>query len=200
MKIIRQLASIVALSVFAAGLAVGADNLEEKLGESFYRPEQIKKCAPMLNLTEEQQTTLKNAYEAAVDKVGQLKEQIRAESEKFAALAKEQHLDEKALTAQGDKILDLDREMKHEQLHLGVLIKNTLTPEQQTTMNGVNALDPKLREATKLADKWKADGRDLSKLVEMKTDIEAKLQAGNVKEAEATLDRALDILNERTGK
>jgi len=183
-----------------AGVALAGDPLEEKLIGSFFLPEQVRSQAGILGLTDGQKTTLSEANDAAEGKVSRLKEQLQAEADKFTELAKQPRLDEKALVAQADKILDVDREVKHEQLRLLILIKNTLTAEQQATLNGIKSLDPKLTEAKKLAEKWKTDGRDLSKVEGMRSDFEAQLQAGKVKEAGATLDRALDILTGRDAK
>ena len=185
---------------FVAGVASAGDHLEEKLIGSFYLPEQVRSQAGILGLTDGQKTTLSEANDAAEVKVSRLKEQLQAAADMFAELAKQPRVDEKALVAQADKILDVDREMKHEQLRLLILIKNTLTAEQQATLNGIKTLEPKLSEAKKLAEKWKAEGRDLSKVEEMRSDFEAQLQAGKIKEAGATLDHALDLLNGRDAK
>lgn len=185
---------------FMAGVASAADHLEEKLIGSFYLPEQVRSQVGILGLTDEQKTTLSAASDAAEGKVSRLKEQMQAEADTFTELAKRPRVDEKALVAQADKILDVDREMKHEQLRLLILIKNTLTAEQQATLSGIKTLEPKLLEAKKLAEKWKAEGRDLSKVEAMRSDFEEQLQSGKIKEAEATLDRALEILNGRDAK
>jgi Spy/CpxP family protein refolding chaperone len=197
MKFNRQL---VILSTLAMCLATRADNTEEKIARNFYLPEQVRKYADALNLTEDQKTTLKNAYESAQQKVEQLKAQQQAEAQKFNELAKAAQVDEKALFAQGDKYLDADREIKHAQLALLITIKNNLTAEQKATLDGMKALAPKLQEAQKLGDKWKSEGRDMTKLEGMKAEFDAALQAGKIKEADALVDRALDILNERAGK
>ena len=183
-----------------AGIAFAGDRLEEKLIGSFFLPEQVRSQAGILGLTDEQKTTLSEANDAAEGKVSRLKEQLQAEADTFTELAKQPRVDEKALVAQTDKILDVDRKMKHEQLQLLILIKNTLTAEQQETLNGIKSLEPKLTEAKKLAEKWKTEGRDLSKVEAMRSDFEAQLQTGKIKEAGATLDRALDILNGRDAK
>ena len=46
-------------------------------------------------------------------------------------------MDEAALVAQLDKVLDVERELKH--LHIGLLvaIKNLLTPEQQAKLREI---------------------------------------------------------------
>ena len=196
----NKIRSLVFLATIVSALALRADNVEDKIAANFFLPEQVKKYAEVLNLTDDQKGKLRDAYEGAQQKVEQLKEQQQADADKFNELAKQSHVDEKAIFAQGDKFLDTDREIKHLQLGLLVLIKNTLIPEQQATLNAIKALDPKIKEATKIADKWKADGRDMSKLEGMKSEFESALQSGKIKDAEAIVDRALDILNERGGK
>lgn len=196
MKNIR-LAFAFILAIASAAPAARADKLEQTILGNFYAPEQIKKYADLLNLTDDQKTTLRTAYENAQQRVEGLKQQLETETEKLGELTKPRHIDEKAATDQGEKLLTLDREIKHTQFALLIAIKNNLTPEQQNTLGTIKALDPKIKEAEKLVEKWKADGRDLTKLGDMKAEFDADLASGKVKEAETLVDRALDILNDR---
>ena len=66
-----------------------------------------------------------------------MQQQMQAEAKKLAELAKPERVDEKAVIAQADKMLDLEREMKHTQLSLLVTIKNTLTADQQAKLKAI---------------------------------------------------------------
>lgn len=186
---------VIAIAALAAS-AARADHLEARITAHFYTPEQIKKYADLLGLTAEQTDKLRGAYEGTQQKVEQLKQQQQAEVEKFVGLCSPQRVDEQALAAQGEKLMDAERDIRRAQLALLVTIKNSLTPGQQGILDSVKALDPKLREAREAAERWKADGRDLSRFQDARTEFESLLAAGKVKEAESLLDRTLKSLNE----
>jgi hypothetical protein len=158
------------------------------------------KSKDILSFSEEQQSTLRDAYESAQQKINSLNESLRAEVEKLNELTKARKLDEKAVLAQGDKVLEAERVLKHEELAMLVLIKNSLTPEQQATLNGIKALDPKIKQVKELAEKWKAEGKDLSQFEPMKSEFESDLKQGKGREAESLLDHVLQILNGTTAK
>ncbi len=196
MKNVRLALVVAILATVPAAFAARADRLEEKLAGNFFLPELVKKNVEILNLTEDQKTSLASAYENSQQKVGDLKQQAEAETDKLVELTKPQHVDEKAIFDEGEKLLALDHEIKHTQLALLITIKNSLTPEQQAVLNNIKLLDPKMKQALALADKWKADGRDLSPFEGAKSEFESNLKDGKTREAEAVLDRVIKALGE----
>jgi hypothetical protein len=135
---------------------------------------------------------------------------LERETAAAAALAKQEHVDEAALAAQLDKVLDVEREVKH--LHLGVLvaIKNLLTPEQQTKLREIaksgtaqladdtrKRLTEKVERVKEGVQKWAADGRDPSIIAKtMEEKFKPLIEAGKITEAEAELDRVLEQLKQ----
>lgn len=201
MKITHILALCIALAILAVGASLRADSdLDKQIAANFFMPDQIRKSKDILSFSEEQQAALRGAFESAQQKISSLNEALRAESEKFKDLTKARKLDEKAVLARGDKVLDAEREVKRAQISLLVLIKNSLSPEQQAALNGIKALDSKVEQVKQLAEKWKAEGKDLSQFEPMKSEFEADVQHGRAKEAEALLDRVLQILNGTASK
>ena len=82
-------------------------------------------------------------------------------------------MDEAAIVVQLDKVLDVERELKH--LHIGLLvaIKNLLTPEQQAKLREIakdggtqlehdtrKRLTEKVERVKEGTQKWAASGRD----------------------------------------
>jgi len=68
----------------------------------------------------------------------------------FALLTKQERVDEAPLLAQLDKVLDVERELKHFNVGAGVAIKNLPTPEQQTKLREiVKDGGPQLAEDTR---------------------------------------------------
>ena len=198
MKITRALLLCLALVALTQTAVLRAQSeLEKKIAGNFFLPELIIKTHEMLHLSEDQKTALHDGYESSQTKVGALNERLQKELEQFNDLTKQRKLDAEAIFAQGDKVLAAEREVKRAQLALLILIKNTLTPEQQATLNGLKALEPKLQQVSKLAEKWKAGGKDVSQFEPLKAEFETDLKDGRVKEAEAVLERAMKLLTEK---
>jgi hypothetical protein len=121
---------------------------------------------------------------------------------------KQERVDEVALGAQLDRVLDVERELKH--LHVGTLvaIKNLLTPEQQVKLreierNGVTQLaedarkrlSEKVERVKEVAQKWADSGRDPSPIGKIMSEkIGPLIEAGKPIEAEAELDHLLEKL------
>src|SRR5258708_7242143 len=110
-------------------LPIGNSRAGDALTDAFFPPELLAKNHEQLGLTEEQSSALRSAFEDAQQRVQGLQQEMRRESEKLAELAKPERVDEKAISAQADKTLDIERQIKHAQLSLLVLIKNTLTAD-----------------------------------------------------------------------
>jgi Spy/CpxP family protein refolding chaperone len=168
--------------------------------EAFYPPDLIRQTRQMIGLTDEQQASLQEAVEKIQTRVTSLQRQSKLETERMSALVKAEKLDEDAVMAQADRVLKLEREVKLAELALLIKIKNTLTPEQQAKLRELKAktaaFRAQLREAQRLAEEWKRDGRDLSKFEQAKEDFEVLLQQGKIKEAETLLDQNLKRLKE----
>jgi transposase len=125
-------------------------------------------------------------------------------------MAKPERVDEAAILAQLDKVLDVERELKH--LHIGLLsaIKNQLTPEQQSKLrefakDGVtqleqalrNRLTEKVERVQEGAQKWAASGRDPKAIAQaLEEKFKPLMDAGKPLEAEAELDRLLEQLQQ----
>jgi len=174
----------------------------EAMIDGFFSPELIVKNHEQIGLTEEQGASLKAAFEDAQQRVQGFQQQMKRESDKLADLAKPEKVDEKAVMTQADKILDIEREIKHAQLSLLVVIKNTLTTAQQTKLKelspatGASAgLETKVSQVKEAVQRWQQEGRDLSQFANLKTEIETLVAAGKTAEVNDVLDRTLEILN-----
>ena len=131
MKSIVILLAIIGLCCSAAfGQKPGSD----PLGENLFPLELVMAHQQEIGLTEEQRDYLKVESRKAQLKFTELQWQLLDESEKLAALVKQEHVDEQQTLATLDKILDAEREIKRLQISLVVRIKNKLTPEQQARL------------------------------------------------------------------
>ena len=114
------------------------------------------------------------------------------------------------LVAQLDKVLDVERELKHLHVGLVVAIKNLLTPEQQAKLREIakdggaqlieatrKRLTEKVERVKQGGRKWADSGRDPSDILKtMGEKFKPLLDAGKVIEAEAELDRLLERLQQ----
>jgi hypothetical protein len=140
----------------------------------------------------------------------ELQKKLERETASLSALAKQERLDEAALVAQLDKVLDSERELKH--LHIGLLvaIKNLLTPEQQIKLREIvkdggkqladdtrKRLSGKVKQVEEVMQQFAASGRDPSAVGKtMEEKFKPLIEAGKVIEAEAVLDRLLEQINQ----
>ena len=138
----------------------------------------------------------------------ELRKKLELETAALAALVKAERVEETAVLAQLDKVLDAERELKHLHISLVIALKNLLTPEQQAKLHEMTKEGgTQLAEATRArltekmervkagAEAWAAGGRDPSDVLRaMEQKFKPLIESGKVVEAEAELDRALEQL------
>ena len=173
-----------------------------------YLPELVLLARNPIALSQQQQEALRDRVATAQPRSEELRVKLERETAALATLAKPEHVDEAELIAQLDKVLDAERELKH--LHIGLLvaIKNLLTPEQQTQLREIakeggtqlaeatrNRLTDKVAQVQAGMQKWQISGRDPSSIGKaMEEKVKPLLDAGKPIEAEAELDRVIELL------
>jgi len=207
MKLVIALTLIITLRpLFAAEESKhGAD----PFAGAFFPPEMVTMARDRIALTQEQQDAIRSLMEKTQARSDESRKKLEKETAALAALTSQERVDKTALLAQLDKVLDVERELKH--LHVGVLVevKNLLTPEQQSKLRAITkdggtqlmeAAQKRLMEkmgrvkdgAQKMAD----SGSDPSDILRtMEQEFKPLMEAGKAVEAEAVLDRALKILS-----
>jgi Spy/CpxP family protein refolding chaperone len=208
MKIITFVALLSTACRLAAADMSAADT--DPLAGAFFPPEVVLMAGDQIGLTQEQREAVRAHVEKIQPRSNELTERLSRETAALSSLARQERVDEVALTAQLDKVLDAERDLKH--LHIGLLawIKNFLTPEQQAklkeiTKNGgapfIEAtrqrLTEKVQHVQEIMQKWVASGRDPSAIGKtMEEKFKPLIEAGKVREAEAELDRVLEQLKQ----
>jgi len=210
MKTLPIIACVALLAMGAPPRAVAeSKTATDPLAGAFFPPEMVLLARDRIALTPEQQAAFHARMEQTKLRSDELHAGLERETAALAALAQPAHVDEAALVAQLDKVLGVERELKH--LHIGVLValKNLLTPEQQLQLRELAkqggaqfAADTRKRLTAKVervklgAQKWAASGRDPAAILQtMETKFKPLMEAGKVIEAEAELDRLLEQLN-----
>ena len=208
MKIITFVALLSTACRLAAADMSAADT--DPLAGAFFPPEVVLMAGDQIGLTQEQREAVRAHVEKIQPRSNELTERLSRETAALSSLARQERVDEVALTAQLDKVLDAERDLKH--LHIGLLawIKNFLTPEQQAklkeiTKNGgapfIEAtrqrLTEKVQHVQEIMQKWVASGRDPSAIGKtMEEKFKPLIEEGKVREAEAELDRVLEQLKQ----
>lgn len=104
-----------------------ADPIAEKL----FPPELVMQYHQEINLNDGQTKSIKDEIQKAQARFLDLQWNMQSESEKLVMLLDARPVDESAVLAQVDKVLDQERLVKRTQISLLVRIKNLLTVEQQ---------------------------------------------------------------------
>lgn len=181
----------------------------------FYPPELVLLAQDRIALTPEQLEAVRARWEKTQQRSDELRVKMERETAALAVLTKQERVDEAPLLAQLDKVLEVEREVKHLNLGAAVAAKNLLTPEQQVKMREISfeiaknhAAFTKLEEETSKrisakvervkagVQKWAENGRDPAAIGQtMGEKFKPLMEADKVFEAEAVLDRALEQLN-----
>lgn len=186
--------------------APGKDLPHDPLEGAFFPPELVMLAGERIGLTQKQRETLQARIEKTQPRFDELRQRLERESAALAALAKQERVDEAALLAQLDKVLDAEREVKRLHIALVAAIKNILTSDQQSKLRefakgGGTDLAAEIRQrlAEKIervqagARKWAESGRDPAEIGRaMEEKFKPLIEAGKVREAEAELDRILE--------
>jgi Spy/CpxP family protein refolding chaperone len=173
---------------------------------ALFPAEMVLMARDRISLTQEQLDAIRARAEKVQPRANELRAKLESEAAALAALVKQERVDESALHQQLDKVLDLEREVKHLYLGLAVTVKNLLTPDQQAKLHEIAATDMKqLSEDTKKrlsekvervkadAQKWAASGRDPSEILKsMEEKFKPMMDQGKIIEAEALLDQILN--------
>ena len=185
-------------------LLVGASLLAQTAGpdvvaENLFPLELLMKYGNTIGVVESQRTFFREELEKSKERVADLQEKLNKEKSALAPLLNKDRIDEASALAQADKALAIDQQIKRENLVLLIHIKNRLTPDQQNQLTDIKAraarLQEKLRKTQETGQQWQASGKDLTELQALRDQFESQMKAGKLKEAEATLDKALKLLD-----
>jgi Spy/CpxP family protein refolding chaperone len=106
----------------------------DPMADQLFPPELVMQYHQEINLTAEQSKAVRDEIQKAQAKFLDMQWDMQAEREKLVVLLKARPVDESAVLAQVDKVLDREREIKKTQLSLLIRIKNQLTVAQQNKL------------------------------------------------------------------
>lgn len=126
--------------------SVGAPPQDDPFARYLFPPELVMANQQAINLTDRQRSAIQQAMKDAQGKFIDAQFKMSAEAEKLQRLLEGTSVDEAKILDQVDRVLAIEREVKHVQLTLMMKIKNQLTAEQQmtlTVMRGLRGAQPK---------------------------------------------------------
>jgi Spy/CpxP family protein refolding chaperone len=126
---------VVFSSVLCAQHPAGPDPLADLL----FPPDLVMSRQNAIGLSDAQKNYLQAEMEKAQTRFTELQWQLQEAMEGLAGLLKQPRADEAQVTAQLDKVLASEREIKRAQIGLLVRIKNNLTAEQQHRLQTLRA-------------------------------------------------------------
>lgn len=109
--------------------------------DQLFVPEQVMRYQQDIALTAEQRAAITAAMGETQKQLIDLQWQFEAASKELTDMLAVPKVDEAAVSAQADKVMNLELQMKKTHLGLLVRIKNVLTPEQQAQLKALRAKD-----------------------------------------------------------
>jgi Spy/CpxP family protein refolding chaperone len=103
----------------------------DPIAQNVFPPELIMRYAGDIGLDERQRAAVKDAVQKAQSRFLDGQWQMQEEGEKMVRLLQARPVDEAAVLAQADRVMNLEREVKKLQLSLLVRLKNLLTEPQE---------------------------------------------------------------------
>jgi len=107
---------------------------DDPIAQNLFPPELVMKYHQEINLDEGQSKAIREAIQKAQAKFLDMQWDMQSETEKLVQLLKARPVDENAVLAQVDQVLNREREIKKTQISLLVRIKNQLTEAQQNKL------------------------------------------------------------------
>jgi len=107
---------------------------DDPIAQHLFPPELIMKHSAEINLEPQQRAEIKEAVLQAQTRFLDAQWELQGETAKMVHLLQARLVDEKAVLAEADRVMDLERQIKKTQLSLLIRLKNLLTPAQQSRL------------------------------------------------------------------
>ncbi len=107
---------------------------DDPIAQVLFPPELVMKYRQEINLDEGQSKAIKESIQKAQSRFLDMQWDMQSEAEKLIKLLKAHPVDEGAVLAQVDQVLNREREIKKAQISLLVHIKNLLSEAQQNKL------------------------------------------------------------------
>jgi len=123
-----------AMVLVCASLAAQTQPGPDPIAENLFPPELVMAHQKEIGLDDNQKAYLRGEIQKAQAHFTELQWQLQDNMEAMVTALKQSTVDEAQVSALLDKVLNVEREIKHTQITLLVRIRNKLTPEQQARL------------------------------------------------------------------
>lgn len=107
---------------------------DDPIAQNLFPPELVMRYHSEIGLDDAQSKAIRDAIGKAQGRFLDLQWEMQSQAEKLIQLLKARPVDEAAVDAQLDRVLNVEREIKKTQISLLVRIKNQLTEAQQNKL------------------------------------------------------------------
>ena len=121
---------------------VPGGNNADPLARYFFPPELVMAHQQAISLTDRQRSAIQEALKDAQGKFIDLQFSMSGEVEKLQRLIQGTSAEEAKVLEQVDRVLNIERQIKHAQLTLMIRIKNQLTEQQQAKLGQLRRQPP----------------------------------------------------------
>ncbi len=112
----------------------GSPDAHDVIARHFFPPGMIMAHQRDIGLGKDQRDAIKTAVDEAHSTVHDLKWDLQPETQALADLVAAESLDEAAVLAQAERVMDMEKQIKLIHMSLVIRIKNLLTAEQRATL------------------------------------------------------------------
>ena len=110
---------------------------QDPLGRYVFPPELVMQHQQQIELTADQKNYLRSEVQRVTVRFTELQWQLQDAMEGLLVMMKASSVNEQEAQTQLDKVLGIEREIKHLHVGLAIRIKNNLTPEQQAKLEAI---------------------------------------------------------------
>jgi Spy/CpxP family protein refolding chaperone len=192
--------------------AVAHQPPRDSLGDNLFPPELIMQFQSQIGLSDDQRQAIMSEMQKVQPKLEELHQRLQKERAALTPLLAQGRVDPEPALAQADKVQGVEQEIRRAHLALLIAMKNRLTPEQQARLQEIKPPPPpdrasgpqppqsildKMQQLQAGVQRWQQAGQDASAVVQTMQRFEPLLRSGQFKQAEAVLDEALALLEQK---
>ena len=198
------------LFLLLASVAVCANGQQDPLSQHLVPPQVIMQKAADVGLTDEQRDAIRDAVENSHQQSSEKQMTLQAAVETLGEILQEYKIEEPKAIEGLDSVVDAERAVKQLHLQMLVQVNNILTESQRNALRKFHAIQREKRDPKALEKRLTAKVKQVQKgvqaksqageqpieIVELMQKFPKLMELGKHDEAEAVLDKALELLGE----
>jgi Spy/CpxP family protein refolding chaperone len=200
---------VVAVAAVALAAAPARAQSQRDLYERMLPPELVLAHADALGLGPAERAAVRRVHSEMQPLLPPLLRRMREELDALVALIETARPEEPAVLARFERLNAVETELKRVRLRMTVAVKKVLTPEQQQKAlalqgrrvgghargAGPDSLAGRLQRVKEGIERWKREGRDVTRLRALWDRFREAEERGHYRQARQALDEALALLD-----